>query len=136
MDICASINIYITWTGSIGQTHELTCPCSDGVSFQCPLITEAVFTPAELLIGANFTATTLVLKNVTSLGKDLIGQIGVQLQYGIADDPFPSPFPLFPNVHLRATLAMTHLQYIMNENIASLGLQKVGRDTRNISQCR
>ena len=63
----------------------------------------------------------------------------VQLQYGVADDSFPlypSPFPLFPNVHIRATLAMTHLQSITNENIASLGLQKVGRDTRNISQCR
>ena len=134
-----SINVYITWTDFIGQTHKSICPSSPEFFFQCP---QAAFDAAELLIGANFTATALALKDVTSLEKDLTrdtAYLTVQLQYGVADDSFPlypSPFPLFPNVHIRATLAMTHLQSIANENIASLGLQKVGRDTRNISQCR
>jgi len=131
-------SINITWTDFIGQTYESICPFLHGFFFQCP---QATFEAAELLIGANFT-TALALKNVTSLEKDITRDmvyLTVQLQYGVADDPFPlypRPFPLFPNVHIRATLAMTHLQSIKNENIASLGLQKVGRDTRIIFQCR
>jgi len=97
-----------------------------------------------LLVGANFT-TALALKNVNPIDKAITrhtAYLTVQLQYGIADrlgDPFPlvpNRFPLFPNVRIRATLAVTHLKYITNENIASLGLQKVGRGTRNIFQCR
>jgi len=89
----------------------------------------------------NFAATALALKNITSLEIDLtrhMAYLTVQLQYGVADNSFPlysSPFPLFLNVYIRATLAMTHLQSITNKNIASLRLQKVGRDTQNISQC-
>jgi len=133
IDIRAHIKVYISWIDVIGQAHELTCPGSSGL-FQCPLITEAIFTVAELFIGASFTAIALALGDVTSLEKDLTACLMVQLQYGTADrlgDSFPlypSQFPLFPNVNIRATLAMTHLQSMTNENIAGLGLKKVGRD--------
>jgi len=114
---------------------------------------EVDFITAELLVAANFAATALAFKDVTPLEKDLTrhmayltvqlqygmqSQYGVQPQFEITEEPFPlntSPFPLFPNVHIQATLAMKHLRSITNENIASLGLQKVGRDTRNIFQC-
>jgi len=98
----------------------------------------------ELFIGANFTAIALALKNDTFLGDQTRHPEILQIQLGM-NDYFPggfhdnvpvNTFPLYRNVQLRATLAVTHRQTLKNKNMAALGLQKVGCETQKIFQCR
>ena len=81
----------------------------------------------ELFIGANLTA--IALKNDRHLGKDPL--VWIQLGYG-DDLPRENGFPLFPNVQLRATLAVTCRQTLTNTNLAALGFKKVGCDIQKI----
>ena len=140
------INVHMTWTNVIGLVHNLTCPAINSSAYQCPSISDDV--PdfiGELFIGANFTATTLAFENGSEFEKGLHGNMGplmIWLQYGTADNvgsSYPllvNNFMLFPNVHIRATLAITHRQIMTNEKTAPLGLQKVGCDVQNILQHR
>ena len=125
--------VYITSISSEGRGVNLICLGS--ISFQCPLVSEhdPDVTFGELFIGTNFTASVQALTNGTDLKKDLHGNLGplmIQLRYGT--DPFGDLFPLFPNVHIRATLAVKHMQSVTSEKIAATGLQAVGRDVQNI----
>jgi len=93
----------------------------------------------ELFIGTNFTAVALPPENLKNHTYGNAGPLFIGLIYGtynldLSDSirVFPDSFPLFPNVHIRATLAVIHVQNVMNENIAALGLQEVSRDARNI----
>ena len=136
----------MAWTNMEGHVHNLTCP-NNGLSSRCPPFSEieqgfAFF--GELFIGANFTAIALALKKDTSLGDQFIHPEFLLVRLGI-DDYTPSginidlpanAFPLYRNVQLRATLAMTHRQTSKNKNIAALGLQKVGCDVQKIIQHR
>lgn len=91
----------------------------------------------ELFIGINFTAIALAFKDGSITEKGLHGNTGpmiIGLLYHTAKTlesvylPLLNEFLLFPNVHIWATLAITHTQTMTNEKRAALGLQKVGRN--------
>jgi len=128
-DIHDDMKVYMTWTSFEGNVHNLTC-LGNNLSFHCPLISKNeqvdVFS-GELFIGANLTA--IALKNDRHLGKDPL--VWIQLGYG-DDLPRENGFPLFPNVQLRATLAVTCRQTLTNTNLAALGFKKVGCDIQKI----
>jgi len=46
------IKVYMTWTNSNQQVHNLTCPGS--VVYQCPTTSDALMVSGELFIGINF----------------------------------------------------------------------------------
>ena len=122
------IEVYITWTNIKGHVLNLPCPATDFI-FQCPLKDDSCpVTSGELVIGTNFTALALDLKNREDRAKDLDGNANpLMITLGYRGDFGRNSFSLFPNVHIRATLTMTHVQSIMNPNIAAFGFQKVGR---------
>jgi len=101
-----NIKVDMTWTNLKGHVHNLTCPSiSEDVS---------VFV-GELFIRASFTGIALAFENGSELEKSLHGNTGllmIRLQYGL-DDMLGSSYPLllnesplFPNTHIRATLAV------------------------------
>jgi len=125
--------VHLTWTSFKGHVLDLTCPINGTFVFRCPPILEDDSDPVisgELFVGTNFTAT--------SLHGNLTGNVTpVQIQLGYGTNPISGDaFPLFPNVHSRATLAMTYIQSIKNTKSAALGLQKVGHNPSNIFQRR
>ena len=124
--------VNITWTNSKGRVLNLICLGSIG--FQCPSISEydQSVTSGELFIGTNFTSSA----NGTDLEKDLHASAGpliIQVGYGI-DFMLGDPFLLFLNVHIRATLAVTHMKTLTSSKMAGLGFKKVGCDAQNIFQ--
>jgi len=137
-----NIKVYMTWTVPNGHAQNLAC---HGLYvYQCPSVSDEISPSVgsgELFIGIDFTAINIALKNDTKIEKDLRGDIGplmIQLQHGTdhtSGDPllWPNSFPLFPDVQIRATLAVTRLQSMTNGKAAALGLQKVGRYAQNIS---
>jgi len=128
----------MTWTSIKGHVHNLTCPINDW-RFRCPLLPEneqdSVFF-GELFIGTNFTAIALALQNNTSLEAGVQHPEFLLILLGVNDDLLANAFPLYRNVQLRATLAMTRRQALKNKKIAALGLQKVGCDVQKIIQHR
>ena len=146
MDVSDDTKVYMTWTSYKGRVYNLTCSVID-LGFRCPssLENELTFVSfGELFIGANFTSIALALKNDTSLGDQirhpefLLIQLGMNdyIPDGFHDDTPAITFPVYPNVQLRATLAMTHRQTLKNKKMAALGLQKVGCDVQKIFQRR
>ena len=139
-----NVRVYMTWTNIKGHVYNLTCP--GHITYICPSISEDVSADAgELFVVANFTGIALAFKNGSELEKSLHGNTGplmIRLQYGLDDmlgSSYPllsNEFPLFPKVHIRATLAVTHIQTITNENAAALGLQEVGRHAQKVFQHR
>jgi len=130
----------MTWTNVEGYVHNLTCDTIGSTVFQCPSLSEdecasAIF--GELFIGANFTAIALALKNNRRPETYITRPVEfVMIQLGFGADLTPGyAFPLFPNVHLRATLAVTMRQTLMNTNIAAFGFQQVGCNAQMIFQC-
>jgi len=140
-NILDNIKVYMTWTNSEGHVHNLTCPVTASTSFQCPSISKNEWSSVisgELFIGANFTAIVLALKDNGQSEKDLSRHaqfVLIQLGYGIIDT-LGNAFPLLPDVHLRATLAVTHRQALANTGITALGFQKVGCDAQMIFKRR
>ena len=113
--------------------HNYTCPVVDS-SFECPptLDIEPIggFS-GELFIVTTFTAIALALQNDGHLEKCLTRHLEfllIQLGYG---RDIGNIFPLFPNVHLCATLAVTHRQTLKNTDTTALG---VGCDAQKIFQ--
>jgi len=135
-----NIKVYMAWTSSNRQVHNLTCPGS--VVYQCPTTSDALMVSGELFIGINFTAIALAFKNSTKWEQSLHGNTGpmlIRFQYDTLESAYSllwNEFLLFPNVHIWATLAITHTQTMTNEKKAALGLQKVGRDAQNIFRDR
>ena len=125
----------MTWTNVEGHVVNLTCPAMD-LLFQCPSISEDYsrsVISGELFIGTNFTEIALDLKNGADWAKDLHGNANplmIALGYG-TDRKSGNFFWLFPNVHIRATLAVVYRQLMTNTNKAAFGLQKVGGDAQN-----
>ena len=146
MDVSDDTKVYMTWTSYKGRVYNLTCSVID-LGFRCPssLENELIFVSfGELFIGANFTAIALTVKNDASVLDQTRHPELVDIQLGM-NDYFPDgfrdntpaiSFPLYPNVQLRATLAMTHRQTLKNKKMAALGLQKVGCDVQKIFQRR
>jgi len=121
-----------------GHVHNSTCPINDW-RFRCPPLSaneQGSVLFGELFIGANFTAIALALQNTTSLGDGAPYLEFLVISLGTNDDMQENAFPLYRNVQLRATLAMTHRQTLKNKKMAALGLQKVGCDAQKIVQRR
>ena len=132
------MKVYITWINLEGHVHNYTCPVVDS-SFQCPPTLDIepidVFS-GGLFIGTNFTATALALQNDGHLEKRLTRHLEFLLmQLGYGRD-IGNIFPLFPNGHLFATLAVTHRQTLKNTDAAALGFRKVGCGAQKIFQHR
>jgi len=125
----------MTWTNLKGHVLNLTCPITDHF-FRCPSNSEddsESVLSGELFIGVNFTALALDLENSTaSMGYLDINAnpLTLTLRYGPYDSG--DSFTLFPNVHLRATLAVVHEQLITNTILTALGFHKVGGDAPNL----
>ena len=140
-DIHDDMKVYITWIDYEGHVYNYPCPFADD-GFRCPLFPESWGDASfgELVIGANFTAIALALQNDRRPKKNIIRDqeqefLWIQLGHGSDNTP-GNAFPLFPNVHLRATLAVTYRKTLKTNKMAALGFQKVSCDAQKIFQHR
>ena len=129
-------HVHMTWATQEGAERGSTCLVSGSNNFSCSLILEDQSTYFNLISGELFIAVNFTVANP----KDDTSFQGFlpenarpsMIKVGLDTDPWSgNAFPLFPNVHLRATLAMTIRRTMAKGNLAAFGVQIVSCDAQN-----
>ena len=130
-------HVNMIWTTDEGAERGSTCLVSESNSFNCSLLSEDELTYLNVISGELFIAVDFTVANPkddTSFQKFLPGSAKPSMirvwpwfkvwpesdpwfgtDLWLETNPWPgNAFPLFPNVHLRATLSITARQTMAN----------------------